>query len=220
MAEAYEVDLSQYISKEQQAQLIAEQNKRKARAKRPGQLPPTKRSKGRPRAHTQDDDQYFDDSEYPDLGDTEPVKGQEWRGRVRKEEQAWQASLEANKQLAQQYAAYDRDCSVQAQVDAALSCATQSLAGALVRHSCCRWSCLRRTESSWHKCWPYSCCRPLSNKTTLTPDSSSSSSSSSDGRSNRQSIPASHSRTSSPQASMCNRPRNSCSNSNSRHHYY
>ena len=136
-----DIDLSLYISKEEQAGLIADQNKRKSRKKRPGQLPPpaNKRNRGRPRAHTQDDDHCFDDddTEYPEQGQTRQAKGQEWRNRLAKEQQAWQAALPANTQMAQQYAAYDHDCSVQVQVDAALHCATQSMAGALVRHSCC-----------------------------------------------------------------------------------
>jgi hypothetical protein len=129
-----DIDLSQYISKEQQAELIADQNKRKSRAKRPGQISPPKRSRGRPRAHTRDDDHFECDPEYPDQGDTRPATGQAWRDRLQKEEQAWQASHQANRQMAQQYAAYDRDCSLQVQVDAALHCATQSVAGLL--HVC------------------------------------------------------------------------------------
>lgn len=134
-----DIDLSLYISKEEQAELIDKQNKRKSRSKRPGQLPPTanKRNRGRPRDHTQDDDHCFDDPEYPEQGQTRLAKGQEWSDRVQRQQQAWQAALSANRQMAQQYAAYDRDCSVQVQVNAALHCATQSMAGALVRHSCC-----------------------------------------------------------------------------------
>jgi hypothetical protein len=126
-----------YVTKQQQADNIAHENRKRSRAKRPGQRPPVRYGKkGKSRARAQSDDElgYVSD-------DSVPVRQQEhageWQSRNETTQRNWQERLLDNRQQAQQYAAFDADDFQQQQLELAMCSCTNIMGAGVVRHSCC-----------------------------------------------------------------------------------
>ena len=127
---------SKFTTAEEHASLIDEVNRRKQRAKRAGQLPPLPRKQ--PRSEPVSfDDECEAEGFAADRGDAANTQSTEWALRQQLEQQRWKDSRLQNQQKAQQHEAYDALHISQLRVDTALHCATQSIARALARHSCC-----------------------------------------------------------------------------------
>jgi hypothetical protein len=126
-----------YVTKQQQADNIAHENRKRPRAKCPGQRPPVQYGKnGKSRARAQSDDElgYVSD-------DSAPVRQQEhageWQSRNETTQRNWQERLLDNRQQAQQYAAFDAADFQQQQLELAMCSCTNIIGAGIVRHSCC-----------------------------------------------------------------------------------
>jgi hypothetical protein len=139
------LELEGYVTKKQQADDIAHENRKRSRAKRPGQRPPVQYGKkAKSRAHAQSDDELGYVSE-----DSSPVYQQEqagqWQSRNETTQRNWQERLQDNRQQAQQYAAFDAADFQQQQLELAMCSCTNIMGAGLVRHSCCS-VCLSQEE--------------------------------------------------------------------------
>lgn len=132
------LDPSNFATADEHAEQVDEANRKKSRAKRPGQLPPSSRGQ-RNRSVDWDDDSILEDP----AGDSRcraacpESECTDWAARKQQEDEHWRANRQRNQQMAQQHEAYDGPTISQLRVDGALHCAAQALSFAVIRHCCC-----------------------------------------------------------------------------------
>jgi hypothetical protein len=136
------LDPSKFATDEEHKALLDEVNQRKRRAPRPGQLPPSSRGH-RHRSVGWDDDGICEDPVEAAGGSRRSSAAApdsectDWAARKQVEQEHWRAKRKQNQQMAQQHEAFDGPTISQLKVDLELDCATQSIALALTRHTCC-----------------------------------------------------------------------------------